>query len=80
VIGPGSHPLKNIVLGVGESGRLGWRRQWLPRMIVGWHDLKRDMHPLKIRWVWVLLLAVVLILTMGECGPAASLSLIASLP
>lgn len=73
-----SYPLKNVVLGVVKLGRLGWLRPWLPGMTFGWQDLKREMRPLKIRWGWVLLLAIVLVLVMGECGPAASA--IAALP
>ena len=73
-----SYPLKNVVLGVVKLGRLRWPRPWLPGMNFGWQDLKREMRPLKIRWGWVLLLAVVIVLVMGECAPAVSA--IATLP
>jgi len=68
----GSNPLKNILLGAVRPGRVRWLGPWLPRMTLGWQDLKREMHPFKIRWGWVLLLATFLVLAMGECGPAAS--------
>jgi hypothetical protein len=55
-----------------RPGLLGWLGPWLPRVRLGWRDLKRETHALKIRWGWVLLLAVALILAMGECSPAVS--------
>jgi hypothetical protein len=41
-------------------------------MTFGWQELKREMQPLKIRWGWALLLAIALVLAMGELGPAVS--------
>lgn len=72
MLGPTSQPFKNIVLGVGRPGRLRWRGPWLRRMAFGWRDVLHEMPPLKIRWGRVLLLAVTLVLAMGELGPAAS--------
>jgi hypothetical protein len=71
VIEPISYPLKNLVLGVVKQERLRWLGSWLPRMTLVWQDLKREMRPLRIRWGRVLLLAIVLVLALGECGPAA---------
>ncbi|MGD2205657.1 MAG: hypothetical protein PVH17_02655 [Anaerolineae bacterium] len=62
----------NIVLGIVKPGRLHWVGPWLSRLTFGWQDLKHEMRPLKIRWGWALLLAIVLVLAMGECGPAVS--------
>ena len=75
MLGPVSHPLKNVILGVGRPGRLRWRGPWLPGMSLGWRDLLREMPPFKIRWGWVLLLAIALVLAIGELGPAASVIL-----
>jgi hypothetical protein len=60
------------IYGIVRPRRLRWLGSWLPRMTFGRQDLKREMPPLKIRWGWVLLLAIVLVLAMGECGPAVS--------
>lgn len=60
-----SYPLRNFVSGIVRPGRM-------PKMTFGWQELKREMQPLRIRWGWVLLLAIVLVLAMGECGPAVS--------
>jgi hypothetical protein len=73
-----SYPLRNIVLGVVKPARLHWLGPWLPWVTFGWQDLKRAKRPLKIRWGWVLLLAIAIVLAMGEYGPAASA--IAALP
>jgi hypothetical protein len=67
-----SYPLKKVILGTVRPGRLRWFTPWLPWMNFDWQELKREMQPLKIRWGWALLLAIVLILAMGEWGPAAS--------
>jgi hypothetical protein len=72
VIRPISYPLKNAALGGVKLGRLRWLGPWPPRMTFGWQGLERETRPLKIRWGWVLLLAIVLVLAMGECTPAAS--------
>jgi hypothetical protein len=72
------YPLQNIVFGIVKLGRLRLVGPWLPRMAFSWQDLKREMRPLKIRWGWVLLLAIAIVLAMGEFGPAASA--IAALP
>jgi hypothetical protein len=39
---------------------------------LGWQELKRKTHSLKIHWGRVLLLAIALVLAMGEFSPAAS--------
>jgi hypothetical protein len=66
------------VYGIVRPGRLRWVGPWLPRLPLGWQDLWREMRPRKIRWGLALILAIVLFLLMGECGPTASL--IAALP
>jgi len=73
-----TYPLKNVVLSMVKLGWLHWPEPWLPRMTFGWQDFRREMRPLKIRWGRVLLLAIALVLAMGEFGPAASI--IAALP
>ena len=60
------------IYGVVRPRRMRWVGPWLPRIDFNWQGLKREMQPLKIRWGWALLLAIVLVLLMGECGPAAS--------
>ena len=72
------YPFQNIVFGIVKLGRLRLVGPWLPRMAFRWQDLKREMRPIKIRWGWVLLLAIAIVLAMGEFGPAASA--IAALP
>lgn len=67
-----SYPLKNAVLGAVSGGRLHWLGLRLSRLILEWQDLKRRTKPLRIRWGLALLLAVVLVLVIGECSPAAS--------
>jgi len=66
-----SYPLKNVILGTVRAWRLRWLGPWLTRMAFAWQERKREMQPLKIRWGWALLLAIVLVLAMGEWGPAA---------
>ena len=72
------YPLKNVILGAVRPGRLRWVGPCLPRLPLGWRDLWREMHPRRFRWGLALILAIVLFLLMGECGPSASL--IAALP
>ena len=67
-----AYPLKNMILGAVRPGRLRWVGPCLPKLPLGWQDLWRGMRPRKIRWGWVLLLAVAIVLAMGEFGPAAS--------
>jgi hypothetical protein len=67
-----SYPLKVVVLGTVRPGRLRWVGPWLPRLTFGWWDLWREMRPRKIRWGVALFLALILVLLMGEWGPAAS--------
>jgi hypothetical protein len=73
-----TYPLKNVILNMVRLGWLDWLGPWPPRMNFRWQDLWREMRPLKIRWGRVLLLAIALVLIMGELGPAASA--IAALP
>jgi hypothetical protein len=60
-----AHPLRSFVSGIFPPGRLR-------KVTFGWQELKREMQPLKIRWGWVLLLAIAVVLAMGEFGPAVS--------
>jgi hypothetical protein len=60
-----AYPLRNFVSGIFQPGRLR-------KMTFGRQELRREMQPLKIRWGWALLLALALILAMGELGPAVS--------
>jgi hypothetical protein len=55
-----------------RPGRLRWTGEAISGIRFGWHNLKREMRPLKIRWGWALLIAVILLLLLGELGPAAS--------
>jgi hypothetical protein len=66
-----SYPLKNALLNVVKAGRLRWIGLWLPGISFGRQDQQRETRPFRIRWGWTLLLAVVLVLVMGEYGPAA---------
>ena len=67
-----TYPLKSIILGAVRPGRLRWVGPWLPRLAPGWQDSWRAMRPRRIRWVWALLLAIAIVLVLGELGPAAS--------
>jgi hypothetical protein len=67
-----TYPLKNAILGAVKPGRLRWVDPWFPRMPLGWRDLWYEMRPRRIRWGWALLLAIAIVLIMGECDPAAS--------
>jgi hypothetical protein len=67
-----AYPQTKHVLGIFRSGGLRWAAPWLLKIAFGWQEVKRGMQPLKIRWGWVLLLTIALLLLMGECGPAAS--------
>jgi hypothetical protein len=64
--------------GIVRRGRLRSLGLRLPRLAFEWQDLRGRMQRVKIRWGWVLLLAVILVLAMGEWGPAVSA--IAALP
>ena len=66
------------ILNIVRPGRLRWVGPWLPKLPLGCQDLWRELRPRKFRWGLALLLAIVLFLLMGECGPSASL--IAALP
>ena len=67
-----AYPLKNMILGAVRPGRLRWIGPWLPKLPLGWQDLWRELRPRKFRWGWALLLAIVLLLLMGELSPSAS--------
>jgi len=73
-----SYSPKNTVLNAIRAGWLCWIGLWMPRTTLEQQDLQSGMRPFRIRWGWVLLLAVILVLMMGEYGPAASA--IAALP
>ena len=73
-----AYSLRGHVLGAVAPGGLRWVGPWLPKIAWRWQDLKRAVSPLKIRWGWALLMAIIIVLAMGECGPAASA--IASVP
>ena len=67
------YPLKSLVQGTIEPGQLRWLGPWLPRPAMGWQELWREMRPRRIRrWGRVLLLAIAIVLAMGELGPSAS--------
>ena len=68
-----SYPLKNAIQSAVRPGRLRWVGPCLPNLPLGWRDLWREMRPRKFRWGLALILAIVLFLLMGECGPTASL-------
>ncbi|MFN2241181.1 MAG: hypothetical protein ACK2U2_02755 [Anaerolineae bacterium] len=72
------YPIVGIVLRMIKPWRLSWLDRWLPEASFVQQDLKRESSPFKIRWAWVLLLAITILLVMGEFGPAASA--IAGLP
>lgn len=67
-----SHSPRSTLWGVPRPGRLRWVGLLLPRLPLGPRALWREPQPCKFRWVLALLLATVLILVMGEFGPAAS--------
>jgi len=60
------------IFGDVRPDRLRWVEPWLPRLPFGWQDLWHEIRPRKIRWLWVLLLAIAIVLVIGEFGPAAS--------
>jgi hypothetical protein len=66
-----AYPLKNIVLSAVRPERLRWIGPWLPNLPLGWQDLWREMRPRKFRWGLAVILAIVLFLLLGECGPSA---------
>lgn len=66
------------LFGIVRPGRLRWLGPGLPRLTFSRQNLKHERRPFKIRWGWALLLAVALVLAMGEWGPAVSA--IAALP
>jgi hypothetical protein len=68
------YPLKNMILGAVRPGRLRWVGPCLPKLPFGWQDLWREMRPRKVRWGWMLLLAIVLLILVGEIGPSAGLT------
>jgi hypothetical protein len=60
------------IFGIVRPDRLRWVGPSLPRLPFGWQDLWHELRPRKIRWLWVLLLAIAIVLVIGEFGPAAS--------
>jgi hypothetical protein len=66
------YPIVGIVLRMMKPWQLSWLGPGLPETAFSWQDLKRELGPCKIRWGWVLLLAIAILLVMGEFGPAAS--------
>lgn len=72
MIGSVSDRLRTIILAIVGPGWLRWLGPSSPRMTLGGQDPNREMHPLKTRWGWVLLLSIVMVLVLAECGPAAS--------
>jgi len=62
----------HTVDGIVRPRRLRWLGPGLPRMVFSRQDLQRERRPFKIRWGWALLLAMALVLAMGEWGPAVS--------
>jgi hypothetical protein len=66
-----AYPLKNMILGAVRPERLRWVGPWLPKLPLG-RQLWRELQPRKFRWGWALLLAIVLLLLMGELSPSAS--------
>lgn len=72
------YPIVGIVLRTMKPWRLSRLGSWLPETTLVCQDLQRESGRLKTRWKWVLLLALALLLVMGEFGPAASA--IAGLP
>lgn len=68
-----TYPLKSFVQDTIAPGRLRWLGPWLPRPAMGWQELWREMRPRRIRrWGRVLLLAIAIVLAIGELGPVAS--------
>jgi|GEM_PF-2164844 len=68
-----TYPLKSFVQGTIAPGRLRWPGPWLPRPVMEWQELWREMRPRRIRrWGRVLLLAIAIVLAIGELGPSAS--------
>jgi hypothetical protein len=67
-----SHLPSKTLWGMLRPGRLRWVGLWLPRLPLNWRDLWREARPHRFRWGLALLLAIILILVMGELGPAAS--------
>ncbi|MGD8473276.1 MAG: hypothetical protein PVH59_04075 [Anaerolineae bacterium] len=68
-----TYPLKSFVQGTIAPGRLRWLGPWLPSPAMGWQELWREMRPRRIRrWGRVLLLAIAIVLAIGELGPSAS--------
>jgi hypothetical protein len=73
-----SWPLQRIALSLSQAGGMRPIGSWLIKMRYGWQGLQQEMRPFQVRWGWALLLAIVLVLAMGELGPAASA--VAALP
>lgn len=67
-----SYLVHQSILGAIRPGRMRWIWPIIPRIGFEWHGWKKDMGPIKIRWGLVLILALVLFLLMGECGPSAA--------
>jgi hypothetical protein len=72
MIKPAFYPLKSLVLGLVGPDRLRWIWPGVPSNPLDWQTIWREVRPRKFRWRWAMLLAVAIVLAMGELGPAAS--------
>lgn len=66
------YPMQAAILGMLRPGRLRWLGPPLPRMTLGGRHPRPAADPFGFRWGWVVLLAIAIVLAMGECTPAAS--------
>jgi hypothetical protein len=66
------YPARDVTWGIRRLVGLRPAPMWPARLGPEWQQLRRAMRPIRIRWGWVLFLAIVLVLSMGECGPTVS--------